>query len=216
MNRAFLDVVAAELTKLDVVSVLAWTVEDVPNEEMRKDYAHLVAGPGEFAPELEVWLGRPQGSKDQRFVIRPIWPRSRREYYRPREAQGEITLAAGAAPGRVASEIARRLLPNYLAQLADAVARVERDRAAFAQRDAIGALIGQKWDVQVRSYPNRNPETDEELRAHLPFGDTFDADVVLRPFSGAKFTVELKDPAQVGLLADVLRKLWEASTEAAA
>lgn len=204
-----LEYLAAVALNLDGEGLI-WLPRHVPNEEMRKDHARLVAvrDGADSGAELSVWLGCPTGSREERFVISPTWPRTARDYYRPsRDAQSSITVASRSSPARLASEIKRRLLPLYFEQLDQALAAIKRDREAWQRRDALARSVGESWGCAVRSYPNRNPETDEEQRVHLPHSEHFDADVVVRPYCGAKFTVTLKDPAQVRLLADFVNGL---------
>jgi len=204
------DTAAAQLRTVasEVVRILndnglggpAWEVEDIKNEEMRISHINLVSGTGPTRAELSVWRGRPSGREGERFVVRPVWPRVRNDYYRPyNTAVGEITVAATATPERLAAEIARRLLPGYLAELAGARDKVAADDAAWASRRELAAIVCSVWGSTAWSC-NRNPETDEELRIRHPG----DAEAKARPYSGVTFTVTAKDPTQVRLIAQAI------------
>lgn len=197
MNLQFVAAVAAALGP-------DWCVVQVPNEEMRETNVRLILAndEGELQLELSLSIGCPSGSSEKRFFVCPNWPRTSREYYRPyRDAVGEITVSAKAAPERLAGEITRRLLPVYREQHAEAVARLRGDLAAWAERDAIAAKIAATWGgASVRAFPNGRPAEDPEVRIRFPF-DRPDVDVIARPYAGAKFTIDIESAEEAGELA---------------
>jgi hypothetical protein len=113
--------IGGHLSALDL-SVWTWKPGEHPRESR-------LAGTGGVALSLDLWL-----DKDRwRITIQGQYPAAAIS----EELPAEITVAAARGSRAIAEEIARRLLPRFRAQLADAKSAFDREHLATERRHAL-------------------------------------------------------------------------------
>lgn len=118
------------------------------------------------------------GQEDGRLIISGQLPRDNGRFVEPREFDANhqkvefrtsITVARDKLPQRIASDIKKRLLPDYDRAFANVQAQIVNLRAGVAKRDAVAQRLGEVIGVQP-TLP-RNGDSEATLYCPgLPFG----------------------------------------------
>lgn len=192
---------AAVAELLDEIGTGPWSAGPIPNEEMRDHYVRLQAGEG---VELSLWFGQPSGTREFRYVVRPIFPMENGNHYRPRVAPNEITVSATATAARLAQEINRRLLPLYKPAIEEGLRLRQQARDAHALMEELADVVAKEWGTTVHGDRERNVY----LRAQ---GGS--ADARLYPHGGVKFSVSVETVDEARRLARFIADLAQESGE---